>query len=226
MNHIAAHLCVLRYPLRLLGFQIGRTVSVIRLASGKLIIHSTAPFSASDLAEIRGLGEIGWLIDVSLFHDSLAKEGRAALPDVPYLAPEGFTKVSGVATDRLSPPPAAWGSELEVLEIAGMPRVREHVMFHRLSATLIVADLVFNFGRSASIWTRLFARHVMRLKNLIGISPFFRMMIRDRAAFQSSVQAMMEWDFDRIIVAHGGIIDRGGKQRLHEILKAAGFLAE
>ncbi len=214
---------MLRYPLRLLAVEIGRTVTVIRLASGKVILHSTAPFTADDLAAIGAAGEIGWLVDVSNFHDSLAKQGRAALPDVPYLAPEGFSKYSGVDTEPLSPPPEQWASDLEVLEVAGMPRVREHVMFHRPSGTLIVADLLFNFGRGGSLWTRLFARYVMRLKNFIGMSPFFRLMIRDRQAFRRSMATMMAWDFDRVIVAHGGMIERGGKARLREVLTAAGL---
>jgi hypothetical protein len=223
MTELASNLWVLRFPLRLLGVEIGRTVTIIRLASGKVIVHSTAPFAAEDLGAIRTAGEIGWLIDVSNFHDSLAKQGRAALPDVPYLAPEGFPKYSGVATDLLSPAPAEWSTDVEVLELAGMPRVREHVMFHRPSGTLIVADLLFNFGRGGSLWTRLFARHVMRLKNFIGMSPFFRLMIRDRQAFCRSMATMMAWDFDRVIVAHGGIIERGGKARLREVLTAAGL---
>ena len=223
MHHVAENLWVLRYPLRLLGVEIGRTVTIIRLANGKFIVHSTAPFTAADLGAIRAAGEIAWLVDVSNFHDSLAREGRAALPDVPYLAPEGFSKYSGVATDPLSPAPAEWTSDLEVLELAGMPRVREHVMFHRPSGTLIVADLLFNFGRRGSLWTRLFARYVMRLRNFIGMSPFFRLMIRDREAFRRSMAIMMAWDFDRVIVAHGGIIERGGKARLREVLRAAGL---
>jgi hypothetical protein len=220
VQQVADNLWVLRYPLRLLGVEIGRTVTIIRLANGKLIVHSTAPFSADDLAAIGALGEIGWLVDVSNFHDSLAKAGRAALSDVSYLAPEGFSKYSGVAAEPLNPAPSEWRNDLEVLELAGMPRVREHAMFHRPSGTLIVADLLFNFGRGGSLWTRLFARHVMRLRNFIGMSPFFRLMIRDRQAFRGSMATMMAWDFDRVIVAHGGMIERGGKARLREVLKA------
>lgn len=225
MEQIAENVWVLRFPLRLLGVAIGRTVTIIRLASGKLVIHSTAPFNHADVAAIRALGQPGWLLDVSLFHDSLAKEGRAAFPDVPYLAPEGFSKASGVPTESLVRLPTEWRGEIEVLELGGMPKVREHVMFHRFSRTLIVGDVLFNFERGASGWTRFFARHVMRLKKFIGMSPFFRLMLRDRDAFRSSVAAMMQWDFDRVIVGHGEIIEHGGNERLREVLASAGLAA-
>ena len=221
-ERIAENVWVLRYPLRLVGVAIGRTVTIIRLTTGKLVIHSTAPFGAREVAAIRELGEPGWLLDATRFHDSYAEAGRAAFPGVPYLAPEGFPKAKGVKTEPLLPAPGEWTTELEVLELGGMPKVREHVLFHRPSRTLIVGDVLFNFGRGGSAWTRFFARYVMRLKKFIGMSPFFRIMIRDREAFRTSVAAMMRWDFDRVIVGHGEIIEQGGKERLREVLTAAG----
>jgi len=51
LRQIAENLWVRRYRLTLLGLQIGRTVTVMRLANGKRLIHSTAPFSGDDVAE-------------------------------------------------------------------------------------------------------------------------------------------------------------------------------
>ena len=222
VERIAENLWVLRYPLRLLGVAIGRTVTVIQLASGKLVIHSTAPFTPADVAAIHALGEPGWLLDATRFHDSHSRAARAAFPEVPYLAPEGFPDPTGVNTTPLLPAPAEWSPELEVIELEGMPKVREHVFFHQPSRTLIVGDLLFNFGRGGSAWTRFFARRVMRLKKFLGMSPFFRLMIRDRDAFRRSVGAVMGWDFDRVIVGHGEMIERDGKERLREVLVTAG----
>ena len=213
---------MLRYPQRLLGVAIGRTVTIIRLASGKLVVHSSAPFSPEDVSAIGNLGEPSWLVDVSLFHDSFARDGSAAFPHLPYLAPEGFSKVSGVETEQLSAPPAEWRNELQVLELAGMPKVREHAIFHAPSRTLIVADLLFNFGDGESAWTRFFARHVMRLKKLTGMSPFFRSMIRDKEAFRGSVARVLKWDFDRIVVGHGDPIQQNARSQLREALETFG----
>src|SRR4051812_13144867 len=88
---LAKNLWLLAYPLKMLGADLRRNVTLIRLHSGKLVIHSTAPFTPEDVAAIRALGEPGWLLDGILRHDTFAKEGRAAFPDIPYLAPEGFS---------------------------------------------------------------------------------------------------------------------------------------
>jgi len=210
VQQLAENVWILKYPLKLLGFDGGRTVTVVRLQSGKLVIHSTAPFTDEDVSQIHALGEPAWMLDATLFHDTFAAEGRNAFPAVRYLAPPGFAPRSGIATEPLTPPPPEWAGELEVLPLAGM-KAHEHFVFHRPSRTLIVCDCLFNFGRSRSPWARFVVR-LIGLKNGIGMSAFFRLMIRDRAAFKKSIAAALEWDFERIVVGHGEIIATDGRR--------------
>ncbi|MEY2506320.1 MAG: hypothetical protein QOH01_649 [Verrucomicrobiota bacterium] len=103
-------------------------------------------FGVEDIAAIRSFGEPAWLLDATLMHDTFAKEGRAALPELPYLAPAGFAEVSGIPTALLSLAPPEWGDEIEVIKIEGT-RKNEHALFHRHSRTLVVADLFFSMPR-------------------------------------------------------------------------------
>jgi hypothetical protein len=222
MENVADHLWIRRYPLVLLGTRIGRVVTVIRLRTGRLLIHSTAAFANEDVAAIRRLGEPGWLLEATLFHDTFARHGQTAFPDLPYLAPEGFGRLAQVCALPLVAP-GEWDGELELLPLNGMPKVRETALYHRPSRTLVVADLVFNFGPATPAWTRLFMRCAGGLKCAPGMSRFFRMMIRDRHAFQQSLQRLMQWDFDRLIVAHGEVIETGAKEKLKQALAAAGY---
>ncbi len=43
----------------------------------------------------------------------------------------------------------------------------------------------------------------MRLPRLIGISLFFRLLIRDKDLFARSMRDLLKWDFQQIVVAHG-----------------------
>jgi hypothetical protein len=225
-QNVADNLWVLRFPLSLLGTHMGRTVTVLRLNSGHLVIHSTAPFEMADVTAINALGQPAWLIEATLFHDSFATAGRAAFPDLPFLVPEGFRPfVGGTGSASLHPaflhtPPSEWRGELEVLELHGMPKVREHVFFHRSTRTLIVADLVFNFGTHATAWTRWFFRWAGGIREFPGVSRLFHSSIHDRAAFARSIRLMMEWDFDRLIVGHGEIIESGARAKLAAALSA------
>lgn len=224
MEQIADDIWRLKFPMPVLGTDFGRAVTVIRLRNGQLVIHSTAPFSASDIANIRALGDPGWLLDATLFHDTFAKEGCRSFERIPYLAPPGFENVSGVRTRPLAPPPPEWNGELDVFPLAGMPKVQEHVLYHRASRTLIVCDFLFNVGPSASALTRFLARHVMRLRNGIGMSFFFQFMIKDRAAFAESVRPILACDFDRIIVGHGDVIARDAHNVLRRELERRDLL--
>ena len=220
---VADNLWLARYPQRFFGIDFGRNVTVIRLRDGRLIIHSTARFNAADLLNIRALGEPGWLLDATLFHDTFAKEGCRAFARIPYLAPRGFRPIADVSTLPLDQPPAEWMVELDVYPLAGIPKVNEHAMFHRPSRTLIVADLLFHFPARSRGWTRFFVQKVMRLPRLVGMSAFLRLMVKDKEAFTRSVETLLQLDFDRIIVGHGEPIIDDPKALMRETLRERGF---
>jgi hypothetical protein len=223
MKKLAEDLWILPYSLRLLGGDLRRTVTIVRLRSGELIIHSTGPFTSEDVATILALGRPGWLLEVMLRHDTFSKQGRQAFPGIPFLAPQGFSEVVGFPTEPLIPAPVHWGDELLLLALEGIPSMQEHVVFHRASRTLIVADLLFNFGSEASAWTHFLVRCAVGRQHHPGMSRPFRMAIKDQAAFKQSVKTLTAWDFDRIIVGHGEVIETDGHHKLVKALKDAGF---
>lgn len=220
---LAENLWRLAYPLKILGADLRRNVTLIRLRSGKLVIHSTAPFSTEDVLAIRALGEPGWILDGILRHDTFAEEGRLAFLGIPYLAPEGFSKLCGFATTTLVPPPIEWDDELLVLEIQGAPEARDTAMFHIPSRTLILTELVFNFSNDEPIWTELLLRAAVGGEHHPGMSRPMKAGIEDEAAFRNSLETILGWDFDRVIVGHGDVIEHDGKKKLRTALAAAGF---
>jgi hypothetical protein len=60
----------------------------------------------------------------------------------------------------------------------------------------------------------------MRLPRLVGLSAFFRMMIRDRAAFATSMDSILQWDFTRIVLAHREPILENAKAEFVRALRA------
>lgn len=230
-RHLADDVAVMSFPFRVFGIDFSRNVTLLRLGDGRVVIHSSAPFTEKDMAAIRTFGEPAWLVDATLMHDTFAKEGRAALTGLPYLAPNRFAEVSGVPTQSLDAPPSDWANELEVLRIEGTKK-DEHVFFHRRSRTLVVADLFFSFPAGTRGWARFFARRIMGLPpitdvrgqkaevGLFGVSRFFRMLVSDKQAFERSIRRMLEWDFERVVVAHREPLETGAKEA---VAKALGF---
>lgn len=223
MRKLADNVWIKTYPLSVLGTSHGRTVTIIRIASGKLVVHSMAPFSPSDLDEIRGVGEPGWLVEAMLLHDTYAREGRDRFPDVPFLGPPGFSEIVGFPTLPLLPAPPDWNGELEVVALQGAPKLKEHAFVHLPTRTLLVADLIFNFSPQEQGWDRFFHRYIAGFKRYPGMSRIFRLCVSDKPAFEASLAKLMALDFDRIIVGHGEVIESDGKTLLRRGLEDAGF---
>jgi hypothetical protein len=224
-RQLADDVALISFPWRTLGIDFRRNVTLLRLGDGRVIIHSSAPFTEQDVAAIRYFGQPVWLVEATLMHDRFAKEGHQAFPDLPYLAPEGFAEASGISTTSLYPPPLEWAGEIDVLKIDGV-RSKEHALFHRRSRTLVVADLFFSFAEDIGGWRRFFVRHFMRLPRLFGVSGFFHLFaVRDKEAFKRSVNALLALDFDRLLVAHSEPIDKDAKRAVEQTLRDSELLS-
>jgi hypothetical protein len=139
---------------------------------------------------------------------------RRACPEAEVYVAAGLEKkrsdlaITGVLADQ---PEAGWKDAIDQLAFGGMPMSNEVVFFHRASATLLLVDLAFNVGDGAAPLTKLF----FRLNGAFGrVAPTLleRMLIRDREVGRASLERILEWPFERVIVAH-----RKKKQRFREV---------
>lgn len=221
---VAAGVWTMTFPLKVLGVDIRRVVTVLELEGGKVLVHSTAPFGAGEVAAIRALGDPVWLVDALLRHDTFAAEGRAAFPEARYFAPPGFDAGDGIATESLLLPPPEWAGEIDVLAVDGAPDFGEVVMLHRSSRTLVVGDLVVNFPGDEGPWSELmFKLGAVGGHTQPGVTRPFKHAIKDVAAFLKSLETILSWDFERIVVGHGEPVLSDAKAKLRKAFSDAGL---
>jgi len=201
IDTIGPNIFLQKHPLSMMGCKLGKVVTIIKLESGKTVIHSTASFSKSDIGEIRDLGEPEFLLVASNFHDTYANAGRNAFPDIPYFVPANFPNSQTLGATGISE--FKGEDELKIIEIKGMPKLNEFAIFHRPSKTLIIADLIFNLSDSVGAWTKWFLKTTVKLDSFPGQSAFLRRFIEDEAAYRESLAEIAELDFEKIIVGHG-----------------------
>ena len=215
-------LVAIDHPLRLPGgLELGTRSCLIRLSSGGVVVHAPGPLSEDVRRAIDAFGPVRALIAPNLLHHFFLAESSAAFPQARVFATPGLREKLGdvrVDEELRDEPPELWAAELDQLLVGGAPSLREFVFFHRASRTLLALDLCFNVRDSASFVTRLFMR-ANGAYGRFGPSRIFRFaMARDRAPLRASLDRILAWDFDRVTVAHGAILETGGRAAL-----SAGF---
>jgi len=224
MQKLAEDIWFIPHQLKVLGVDIRRNVTVIRLQSGKLVIHSTAKFSEANIHEIRKLGEPGWLVEGMVDHDTFSKAGREAFPQIPFLAPEGFAKRVNFEVQALDAAPPEWLGQVEVIPIDGAPSMNESVFFHHASGTLVVCDLLFNFPEIPGLWAKFLLLPGLGLNPSPGFSKRLKISIRDKEAFRKSLEKVMALPIKRIVPGHGVVLEDEAKPKARRLFEAQGLL--
>ena len=202
-------------PMKLAGlFELGHRMTVIRWGEGQLLVHSPVRFSVDLATELARLGQVRYLIAPSTFHDLYLKQWLKAYPAATFLAAEGFARSHGAYHGLL---PGDWPSELGedvgMAKIEGMPSVNEVLLCHRPSRSLIVADFVFNLDRDCSFPTTALLK-LSGVYRTVGPSKLYRSCIKDAALTRRSVDEILGWDFDRVVVSHGDVVETDGVERI------------
>ncbi len=206
------------------GIQIGTRTTLIRLSNGELLAHGLGPIEEADHVEIAALGQVGQLIAPNLFHNAYVQDWVARCPDAICYAPPRFgTKVKSLDFVPLSnQAPAAWSADIEQIAVEGAPKLDEVVFFHAATRTLLLTDLCFNMVHSDSFLTRFFMR-LMGGYGHFGPSRLARSFMKDKAAVRRAIEHILEWDFDRVTVTHGEVLESGGRAKFR---KAYSWLLE
>jgi hypothetical protein len=217
LQPVATNLWVIDFPLRVGGLHLGTRTTVVRLASGGLWLHSPGPLHPELVTAVIALGPVQALVAPNaLHHLSLAQNVRSFPRATVYVSPALPAKLKlPFPYETLNDePPALWRDEISQHVIGGLPKLQEVVFCHHASRTLVLTDLAFHIRHSDSWFTRLF----MRLNGAyghFGPSRIFRLMVKNRPALRSSLDRIQTWDFDRVIVSHGEVLEREGKQIMH-----------
>ncbi|MBL9203373.1 MAG: DUF4336 domain-containing protein [Opitutaceae bacterium] len=218
LTPLAPDLWELDAPLTVLGMAIGHRMTVGRLTDGCLWLHSPVQYSPGLAAELARLGPVAHIVAPNAIHDTYLEGWFAALPGARFHGARGFAKFRPDLkfTDTLGDTPAtAWAAVFDQHMLRGMPRLNEVVFLHRASRTLILTDLAFNVGPEMPLLSQVLLR-INGCYCRFGPSRLVKSTIKDRAALRRSLEHLLAWDFDRVIVSHGKILETGAKERLRE----------
>jgi Domain of unknown function (DUF4336) len=184
-------------------------MTVVRLQDNSLWLHSPVPISETLRAQLLALGPVAYVVAPSKTHHLFAADCMLTFPQAALFGAPGLQakKPDLPAMQELKPvAEPAWQDDLEQVFFAGIPFANESVWFHKPSRSLIITDLLQCYQGELSLGVRMYAR-LTGTRNHLAVPTTVRWLVKDRAAARASAMQILDWPFERVIVAHNAIID-------------------
>ena len=203
------------------GVQFRTRSTLVRLADGGLWMHSPIPLDDARATQIDALGEVRHIVAPNGWHDSFCGAAKARYPNANLWASPALRR------SKNQPPVDAWLGEgeppwahvLRPLFIEGVPKAGEFVFLHVPTGTLIVTDLLFQIRYPVNTLTKMVLWMAGTNGGKLAQSRLWRSVTKDRTAAGRSVQKMLEWDFERVVLAHGDLVEgNDARERTREAL--------
>lgn len=217
MRKLADGVHVVDAPQRFLGVELGARMTVLETDQG-LLVHSPV---AADPSVLEPLGDPRWVVAPNKLHHlyvgpwidaGLEAWAAPGLPDK-----RRDLSFAGVLSSDDHP----FGDSIAVFPTKAFAFTNEVAFLHRPSRTLVVADLVFHVTERAPWATR-------AAMTLLGGYPGCCTTVLERVGFDRPVARrelgeLLDQDFDRLVMAHGEVIETGGREALRGALHWLGF---
>lgn len=198
------------YPVRLGGTRFNARMTLARRSDGAIVVHSPGPLDQRTRARIDELGRVAVIVapgDFHHFHVTACQ--HAFLSAETWICPGVERKQPALRYDGLlgDVPPRCLAEDFTLASVFGR-FMSEIAMLHRPSRTLLLVDLIENFSDKTRginwvlrAWWKLFG-----MWKVPGPAPEYRFGWRDRAATCKTLERILTWDFERIVIGHGDLI--------------------
>ncbi len=194
-------------------------MTVVRLASGGLWLHSPVRHGPALAQALAKLGPVRHLVAPNVAHWSFLPDWQRAFPEATLWAAPGLrrrrqVRRSGLRIDHDlgERAPEAWSGEIEQAVVPGAGGFREVVFLHLPSRTLILTDLVVNLDAAKlPRLTRLFARANGMLAPQGRAAAYVRLSVRMRKAEAArAIERLLQRRPERLVFPHGAWFERDG----------------
>jgi hypothetical protein len=205
------------YPVKLAMCPFNARMSVIRLEDGRLMLHSPCDIDDGTAAAISRLGNVCYIVAPGSFHHMHVTSAQRAFPNAQtFICPGIERKVPSLQLDWILGPrsPAAWSDTIDQVLIRGAIFMWEVAMLHKPSKTLLLVDAIEYFtDRTEDVsWQLKVCWKLLRMWNKPKPAPEYQFGWKDKVAARASLERILEWDFDKIILSHGDNILANAKQ--------------
>jgi hypothetical protein len=192
-------------------------MTVVKLSDGSVWVDSPVPVPFATLTAITALGPVKYIVAATPRHVWRLHTWHTLFPDAqmwvarttPFTLRRGRLPLAGVLENI---PYQGWAQDLDQLAFRGNALIEEVLFFHRQSGTLILDDLIQNhpIEKGTPVRNVLFkAAGVVAPRG--GVPLDIRLSFTNRRLARRSLETLLSWDFDKLIIGHGFCIREGAK---------------
>jgi Domain of unknown function (DUF4336) len=202
-------------PVHAIGVPLPTRMIVVKLADGSLWVNSPVSVPPEVLDRIAALGPLRYLVAPTKLHVWRLEEWHALFPNaelwMPPQIPNEFKRLpcAGILADS---PPHGWADDLDQLVFKGNFFVQEVFFFHKRSRTVILADFIQNHPIATD---KPILNALWKLADVAyphgGVPCDIRLSFTNRNLARRSLERLLSWDFDKLIIAHGVCVEKDAK---------------
>jgi hypothetical protein len=200
---------------RAVGIPFPTRMIVVRLRSRSWWVNSPVSAPRQLLDDMTAEGPVKFLVAPTKLHVWRLESWHALFPDAelwaPPQVPREFKRLpfAGVLGDV---PPASWADDFDQLVFRGNLFVEEVYFLHRKSRTVIFGDFIQNYPLAKG---RPLRNAFFRLAGAAGpqggVPLDIRLSFTNPKLARRSLEKLLAWDFDKLILAHSVCIEQDAK---------------
>ena len=199
------------------GIMFTTRMTIVKLSSGLLWVSSPVSVPFDTLKRIGAEGPVKFLVAGTPRHVWRLEGWHALFPEAQLWASRRTLltlqkeplPLAGTLTNRANPD---WANDLDQIAFKGNPLIEEMVFFHRNSGTVVLDDLI---QKHPMVKGKPLRNALFRLAGVAdphgGVPADIRLTFTNRNLARKSLEKLLSWDFDKLIIAHGTCIERDAK---------------
>lgn len=199
------------------GITFTTRMTVVKLGSGSLWVESPVSVPFETLKRITELGAVRYLVAATPRHVWRLEGWHRLFPEAQLWSPRttpltlkpAHLPFAGILGDAPNPD---WADDFDQLAFKGNPLAEEVLFFHQESRTVILGDLIQITPTLAgeplrNAWFKLLGVASPRG----GVALDIRLAFTNRDLARRSLEKLLSWDFDKLIIGHGACIEKDAK---------------
>ncbi|WDE07188.1 DUF4336 domain-containing protein [Thalassomonas viridans] len=219
MRNIGEDIWVHEDVMIMAGAPLRLRMTIVRLSDGRLWLHSPTALSPALKQEVEALGPVTFLVGASNGHNKWLLQWQEAFPEAGLYVSGGIPKKLNLGKYHLLDEAFdnIWREDLEREYMPGVSFFNESVFLHKKTRSLIVTDFIQNHSDEtppglAGVLTKCIFRPLGFKGKCLAPPLKMGFTIKNKVDFAAFVTRVKNWEFERIVVTHGDIIETDAGQ--------------